>query len=149
MKIAAPAPLIYFVPTVIACFLHFYLPFSLFFSGIWLWAVAAFLFLSSGLLVLWSFYLMFKAKTSPNPYIETTCLLIQGPFNYSRNPMYLSMTGFYLSLAFFLNSFWLFLFFPPLTLLMWWGVILREESYLEERFGQPYLDYKKQVRRWL
>lgn len=149
MKIIVTAPFIYFVLTIIGCLLHFFIPLSLFFSGSWLWVVVAVLFLSSSLLVLWSFYLMFKAKTSPNPYNETSYLLIQGPFNYSRNPMYLSMTGFYLSFAFFLNSFWLFLFFPPLITLMWWIVILREEVYLEGRFGQQYIDYKKQVRRWL
>jgi protein-S-isoprenylcysteine O-methyltransferase Ste14 len=32
---------------------------------------------------------------------------------------------------------------------MHYGVILREERYLERKFGKEYLDYKSSVRRWI
>ncbi len=149
MNIIAPPPLIYLLPVIAALLLQFYFPISVFESGGWLWFISAILFISSCLVVFWAFRVMLSAKTSPNPYIEANNLTIKGPYNYSRNPMYLSMTGLYLSLAFLLNSFWLFLLLIPLLTVIWWGVILREESYLESRFGQQYLDYKKRVRRWL
>ena len=37
----------------------------------------------------------------------------------------------------------------PLAILIRYGVVAREEVYLERRFGDVYLDYKRRVRRWL
>ena len=37
----------------------------------------------------------------------------------------------------------------PLVWLLQQLVIKREEAYLEEKFGEPYLEYKNKVRRWL
>lgn len=72
-----------------------------------------------------------------------------GPFAYSRNPIYLAMTGIYLGVTALVNSWWLPLLLIPLVLLMHWGVVLREERYLLHVFGEPYAAYKTTVRRWL
>ena len=48
-----------------------------------------------------------------------------------------------------LNNFWILLMIVPYILIISYGVINREEAYLESKFGEPYLDYKKRVRRWV
>ena len=60
------------------------------------------------------------------------------------------MTGLYLGASLLVNSVWLLLLLMmPLLLVMRWGVNLREERYLSERFGAAYVAYKSGVRRWL
>jgi protein-S-isoprenylcysteine O-methyltransferase Ste14 len=90
-----------------------------------------------------------QAHTSVDPYTPTTAIVTDGPYRFSRNPIYL---GFVLLVTGI-----------PLIFGFYWGAILslvaidaynrliisREEQYLEKKFGQSYLDYKSRVRRWL
>ena len=75
--------------------------------------------------------------------------MVDGPFRFSRNPLYLSLTGLYLGLAMLINTAWPPLLLPVLLAFLHWGVIRREERYLEVKFGSTYLNYKARVRRWL
>jgi protein-S-isoprenylcysteine O-methyltransferase Ste14 len=52
-----------------------------------------------------------------------------------------------LALAF--NTFWLLLMLVPFALVIRYGVVAREESYLERKFGDNYRGYRSRVRRWL
>jgi protein-S-isoprenylcysteine O-methyltransferase Ste14 len=61
----------------------------------------------------------------------------------------LRQSGFYLGLAILINTAWPFLLLPVVLAFMHWGVVLREERYLEAKFGSTYLDYKARVWRWL
>jgi protein-S-isoprenylcysteine O-methyltransferase Ste14 len=47
------------------------------------------------------------------------------------------------------HSMWVLALTLPLAVLIRYGVVAREEVYLERRFGDEYLDYKQRVRRWL
>ncbi|MBA2605428.1 MAG: isoprenylcysteine carboxylmethyltransferase family protein [Acidobacteria bacterium] len=92
---------------------------------------------------------MRRAKTNVEPWKPTTAILDEGLYAVSRNPIYLAMALIYLGIAFLFNSFW---FLPPLVLVLpaiHFGVILREEKYLERKFGDEYLKYKTSVRRWI
>jgi protein-S-isoprenylcysteine O-methyltransferase Ste14 len=55
----------------------------------------------------------------------------------------------YVGLSLALNSGWALALTPVLVWIMHAGVITREEEYLERKFGNDYLRYKQQVRRWL
>ncbi len=92
---------------------------------------------------------MAKAETNIEPWKPTTAILSDGIYGLSRNPVYVAMILVYLGVVLLFNSLWIL---PPLIfvlLVMHFGVILREEKYLEQKFGGDYLNYKKQVRRWL
>jgi protein-S-isoprenylcysteine O-methyltransferase Ste14 len=92
---------------------------------------------------------MRAANTNINPAQPATTIVTEGPFRFTRNPVYLSMTLLYLGIMFLVNSLWLLLILPPILGLMNVGVIAREERYLEHKFGAQYLAYKQRVRRWL
>ena len=63
--------------------------------------------------------------------------------------MYLSLTLLYLGLTSLINSLWMLLLVLPLMIVVQRGVVEREEQYLEEKFGEEYLGYKRRVRRWI
>jgi protein-S-isoprenylcysteine O-methyltransferase Ste14 len=87
--------------------------------------------------------------TSVDPRRPAVALVRTGPYRYSRNPAYTGLTGLYLGIALAVNSFWLILMLAPTLVAMSRGVIEREERYMERKFGEPYLDYKRSVRRWI
>ena len=78
-----------------------------------------------------------------------TAILTEGPYRLSRNPIYMGLTAVYAGIGVAMDAPWIWLTLMPALAVMHYGVILREERYLERKFGQEYLDYKAQVRRWL
>lgn len=94
-------------------------------------------------------FLFFRAGTTPNPRRPTTALVAQGPYRFTRNPMYLGLALVYLGVALLLNAAWPLVLFPVAIMLVERWVIAREEVYLERRFGDAYRAYKARVRRWL
>jgi protein-S-isoprenylcysteine O-methyltransferase Ste14 len=59
------------------------------------------------------------------------------------------MTLLYAGIASIVNSLWAMLLLPVVLTVITRGVIEREERYLERKFGDEYVSYKKRVRRWL
>ena len=92
---------------------------------------------------------MKTAGTNVNPAKPALTIVRGGPFRFTRNPMYLALCLLQIALGFFLNDWITLLFVVPLALIMHYGVILREERYLTVKFGEPYLELKRDVRRWL
>jgi len=90
-----------------------------------------------------------RAHTPVDPMKPTTALVTEGPFRYSRNPIYLALTLLYLGGAFLVNALWILLLVVPVLLVIRYGVIAREETYLTQKFGDAYRQYTAQVRRWL
>ncbi len=78
-----------------------------------------------------------------------TAILTEGPYRLSRNPIYMGLTAVYAGIGVAMDAPWVWLTLMPALAIMHYGVILREERYLERKFGQEYLAYKAQVRRWL
>ena len=92
---------------------------------------------------------MKAAGTNVHPSEPALTIVRDGPFRFTRNPMYLALCLLQIALGFFLND-WITLFFVvPLAVIFHYGVILREERYLTAKFGEPYLRYKREVRRWI
>jgi protein-S-isoprenylcysteine O-methyltransferase Ste14 len=92
----------------------------------------------------------FSAADTPVPTNEPTrALVTSGVHAWTRNPIYLGFFLAYLGLAPAVSSTWALILILPLVLVIRYGVVAREEAYLEQRFGQAYRIYKAQVRRWV
>jgi protein-S-isoprenylcysteine O-methyltransferase Ste14 len=84
------------------------------------------------------------------PTIEPTRVLVTtGIHGWTRNPIYLGMFLVYGGIGVAAQSTWVLVLTLPLAILIRYGVVVREEAYLERRFRDAYLDYKRRVRRWL
>jgi len=90
-----------------------------------------------------------KTGETPNPRSSTATLITSGPFHYTRNPLYCAIALIHTGIGITANSLWILIMLIPALLLMMYGVILREEKYLENKFGEVFLKYKNSVRRWL
>lgn len=110
--------------------------------------VAVILFVAGVAFVRWAKRVMESAGTNVNPNLPSTAIVTGGPFRYTRNPLYLSVLGMYLGAALALSNAWLLVLLIPLLLVLEFGIVRREERYLEAKFGEPYRVYKAQVRRW-
>ena len=91
---------------------------------------------------------MLQAKTSPNPNRPTTSLVLSGVYRLTRNPMYVGLTLVFAGLLIYFQVSWGLLFVPLAVWLITNWVIVPEEKYLGEKFGEEYLQYKSKVRRW-
>ena len=97
----------------------------------------------------WALWLFVRHETGLLPGQPTNALMDDGPFGFSRNPLYVGLLSLYLGLALTAPTFWGLILFPAAVLLLLWGAILPEERYLQRRFGAAYEDYRRRVRRWL
>ena len=146
--VIAPPPLIFLSGLLIGVAISWHYPVAILpdFAG----------YLIGGVLVIFGLGIIFNARskmakvgTNIEPWEPTTAILSDGIYGISRNPVYVAMIFIYLGVVLIFNLFWLL---PPLVLVlivMHFGVILREEKYLERKFGGEYLRYKKRVRRWI
>lgn len=90
-----------------------------------------------------------RAGTNVQTSRPSTTIVETGLYRYSRNPIYLGLSLIHLGIAVADNNAWLPILLVPVLLMLRFGVIAREEAYLERRFGAQYIAYKARVRRWL
>ena len=100
-------------------------------------------------LVAWAISTMTRAGSNVPTSLPTTTIVETGPYRFTRNPIYLGMVLGLIGLAIAFNSFWLLMTLVPFALVIRYGVITREEAYLERKFGDVYRRYHTRVRRWL
>jgi protein-S-isoprenylcysteine O-methyltransferase Ste14 len=146
--VVAPPPLIYAVPLAVGLYLDRANPFPIMPRPLATWLGVALIVLA-GVLAVSAFAQFWRKHTSPMPFKPTTAIIQSGPFRISRNPLYLSLTLLYLGIALFKNTAWPVLLLPLVLVVVYRGVILREERYLEQKFGDEYVSYKSRVRRWI
>src|SRR5262245_61053611 len=97
----------------------------------------------------WAIATITQAGSNVPTNLPTTTIVDTGPYRFTRNPIYLGMVVGLIGLAIGLNSLWLLLTLVPFAVVIRYGVIAREEAYLERKFAEVYLGYKSRVRRWL
>jgi protein-S-isoprenylcysteine O-methyltransferase Ste14 len=92
---------------------------------------------------------MRRAGTNVRPDRPALAIVRDGPYRYTRNPMYLSLCTLQVSLGLLVGGWAILACAVPLALVLHFGVILREERYLERKFGAIYVQYRNGVRRWI
>jgi protein-S-isoprenylcysteine O-methyltransferase Ste14 len=89
------------------------------------------------------------AGTSVVPGEPATALVVTGPYRVTRNPIYIGLVLAYFGFAVMLTSMWILLLLIPVVMILQRGVVLREEEYLAQQFGEAYAKYQARVPRWL
>ena len=146
--VIAPPPLIYLGFLVIGLLLDYVWPAGVAPDGVRYPSGIA-LFALGGAIFAFALRQLRKAGTSLEPRKPTTAVVTGGPYRLSRNPIYVALSLAYLGLAVAADSPWAAALLVPALAVMHYGVIAREERYLEGKFGDEYLRYKASVRRWL
>jgi len=114
--------------------------------------IIAWLFIGTGIVIeAWSIWLFFRARTTVNPLKpqNSKTLVTTGMYQFTRNPMYLGMLLLLIGWTFWIGN--------PLGFTMLFGFvwyltrfqIKPEEQVLTDLFGEQFIEYKRQVRRWL
>ena len=146
--VIAPPPLIYLSALAIGVLIHLWYPVR-FLPRTPALCLGVLLIAVSIPIAVSGFRAMTRAKTAVDPRKPSTAIVNFGVFRYTRNPLYISLMLLYLGIASIINSLWLLILIFPLIAVIQKGVIEREERYLEKKFGEEYLRYKRQVRRWI
>ncbi|HYM30292.1 MAG TPA: isoprenylcysteine carboxylmethyltransferase family protein [Candidatus Cybelea sp.] len=100
-------------------------------------------------LMTFAFPMFRRHGTNVQTGLPVNAIITDGPYRFTRNPLYVSMTLIYAGIAFAADSAWIAGLLVPVLFVIRYGVIAREELYLERKFGATYLDYKSRVRRWI
>ncbi len=147
--IIAFPPLIWLVCAVLGVLLHFIFPCRMMTRYDVSLSLGIALAVLAPSLAIWAVRTMKSAGTNVNPSEPALTIVRCGPYRLTRNPMYLALCLLQVAVGFFLNDWIALLFVIPLALVLHHGVILREEKYLEVKFGDEYLALKREVRRWI
>jgi protein-S-isoprenylcysteine O-methyltransferase Ste14 len=100
-------------------------------------------------LVAWAIGTITRAGSNVPTNRPTTAVVESGPYRFTRNPIYLGMFLGLVGLSIAFNNLWLLMMLVPFALVIRYGVVAREEAYLEHKFGNVYRGYRSRVRRWL
>ena len=90
-----------------------------------------------------------KAHTTVDPHGSVSTVVINGPYRFVRNPIYLGFVCLLVGFPMTFGTWWGLLLVPVFMLSMNTLVIQHEEAYLEKKFGAKYTGYKSRVGRWI
>lgn len=92
----------------------------------------------------------FSRAATPLPTNQPARVLVTtGIYGWTRNPIYLGFFLMYVGIGIAVHSAWILALTLPIAVAIRYGVVAREEAYLERCFGDDYRGYKARVRRWV
>jgi protein-S-isoprenylcysteine O-methyltransferase Ste14 len=97
----------------------------------------------------WAITTMTRGGSNVPTSRPTMSIVDAGPYRFTRNPIYLGMMLSLVGLAIAFDSLWSLMALVVFFLVIRYGVVAREEAYLERKFGDVYRSYRARVRRWL
>ena len=143
-----PPPLVFLLVVAASWSLDYFYPLRLGTSSAFLYA--GILVFASGAIAAYLALQIFKqAKTNIEPWKPTRQIVSSGIYGYTRNPMYLAFCLGQIGIGLAVNSYWVLFGFIVLGFILYHIAIKKEEAYLENKFGEEYVNYKNAVRRWL
>jgi protein-S-isoprenylcysteine O-methyltransferase Ste14 len=148
--VIAPPPLIAMVAVVFGLLLDRRFPGHAF-DGIAFWPrvlVGTLVALGGGTLAVVAERGFKAAGTNVAPWRPSLALVSGGVYERLRNPMYVGLIMLVVGIGIAFASVWTLVLVVPMALLLHYGVVLREERYLEAKFGEDYRRYKARVPRW-
>ncbi len=89
-----------------------------------------------------------RAGTEVEPWNPSSVLVTDSVYRHLRNPMYVGATLLLAGFAILFASDWTLVMTIAFVGVVHFGVVKREESYLEAKFGNAYRKYKAQVPRY-
>lgn len=90
-----------------------------------------------------------RSKTTILPHRAATSLVTEGPYSFSRNPIYIAHVTLTLGLGLLLAAPFILTLAPLLALSLQKLSIEPEERHLQAKFGEDYRVYMAQTPRWL
>lgn len=144
------ADIVFGASLILGFILHYFRPLSFgsLGSSVIHHLIGAPLLLMGGVIIVLSKRELQRMGESSEPGLPTAKIVRTGPYRYSRNPLYVGLALCFGGLAFAIDMPWLLILLLPMLLTTQFLLIRPEEKYLEARFGDEYIDYKKSVRRW-
>jgi len=146
--VAAPPPLLYGGAFVLILVFRWFRPAPIYGHGAAFWHGLVLAMLGVGV-VAWGRRTMKAGSTNVNPARSTTVIVAAGPFRSSRNSLYLALMLLYLGLTLMFQFVVGLAELAPLLLVIFLGMVSREERYLEQKFGDTYRQYRSKVRRYI
>ena len=143
-----PPPFIFLLSILIGLGINRFWPMSVVASALAMPLGVAFI-VASIALAFFGFRELGRHKTTIRPDEPSSAIVKTGPFRFTRNPLYVSLSALQLGIGLWTNSLWIVLMLIPVGIIMTTQIIAREEAYLERAFGEDYLSYKASVRRWI
>jgi protein-S-isoprenylcysteine O-methyltransferase Ste14 len=148
--VIAPPPLIYALPLIAGVIVHYAVGgMDMGLPGVVRWPLGLLLILGGLLVIGLAIERFTRAKTNPEPWKPTTAIVAEGIYSLTRNPMYLGMAAAYAGIAILWDCWFTLALLVPALIVIDRGVIVREERYLERKFGGEYVVLKRRTRRWI
>jgi len=148
-KVIVLPPVLYLGSVLAGIFIHWLWPLPFLTWGVLRVALGLIAISAAGVLVRSAFSLFRRMDQDPNPRTPTPRITQEGAYRFTRNPMYVALSLIQIGIGIALGNAWILILLLPTCAVMHYGVILREETYLEGKFGDEYLRFKSSVRRWL
>jgi protein-S-isoprenylcysteine O-methyltransferase Ste14 len=150
-SVIAPPPLIALATLIIGVAGDWLLPLNVL-ASVLNWpariGIGAVLLLGGGALVVAGEQAFKQVGTNVPPWRPALALATTGIYAHLRNPMYVGAMLMLAGIAAALASDWLVILLVPTALVLHFGVVRREERYLEAKFGEDYRRYKANVPRY-
>lgn len=148
MGIAIIPPFIFLIALIVAFLVEWFWPVPLVPAGM-RYPLGGALIVASLAPMPWVLLAFIRAKTSIDARHNASSLIVDGLYQYSRNPIYVAMITLCIGIGIVADNIWIL---PALLAAIYYlfrTVIVVEERYLETKFGNEYREYKSRVRRWL
>lgn len=149
LKVPVPPPALFFVILLIGVVIDYFRPLAFLPEVLSVQLLSALPFFGMAVAVgVWAFVTFRRCRTSPEFGAAVSALIQEGPYRFSRNPLYVALILVLAGFACALNNAWLAIGVPVLSAALDRLVVAREERFLTVLFGPDYAAYRTRVRRW-